>query len=123
MSGERAAAMATVDGRRRIALVAIAGRGQDERMVADCRLLAQLGTGRAEAEIAVAVAEEHRHAGLGTGMLRLLLAAAADAGYEAVVAQVRYDNEVMMHVLRALGFERTEWELGVVTFTRSLDRR
>ena len=115
MSAERALALATVDGVRRIALVATTGHGQRERIVADCRLFADDGPGR-RAEVAIAVAEDHRRAGLGTEFLRLLLAAAADAGLDELVARVHYDNPVMMHVLRTLGFERTAWELGVVTF-------
>jgi RimJ/RimL family protein N-acetyltransferase len=122
LSAERAAAMATVDGIRRIALVAIAGHGPDARLVADCRLYAQPGPDR-RAEVAIAVGEDHRNVGLGGALLRRLLAAASDAGFRAIVAQVRYENEVMMHLLRTLGFERTAWEMGVVTFTRYLPER
>jgi len=119
LTAERAAALATVDGRRRIALVATAVHGRDERIVADCRLLAEPG-GEGLAELAIAVAEDHRNAGLGRALLERLCAAGAGAGVETVFARVRYDNEVMMHLLRALGFRRTAWELGVVTFTRAL---
>jgi RimJ/RimL family protein N-acetyltransferase len=116
MSAERALALATVDGIRRFALVAVAGGGRRTRIVADCRLVPDAGGGH-RAEVAIAVAEDYRSVGLGTGLLRILLAAAADRGFEALVARVRYDNVVMMRVLRTLGFERTAWDLGVVTFT------
>jgi RimJ/RimL family protein N-acetyltransferase len=119
LSAEQATAMATVDGVRRIALVAVAGHGSDTRLIADCRLYTQPGSdGRPE--VAIAVADDHRNLGLGAALLRQLLAAAADASVRAVVAQVRYDNEIMMHLLRTLGFQRTAWEMGVVTFTRYL---
>jgi hypothetical protein len=32
---------------------------------------------------------------------------------------VHYDKQRMMHLLLELGFRRTEWELGVVTFVAS----
>ena len=117
LSEERANAMATVDGVRRIALVATVREGDEERIVADCRLV-PTGAER-DAEVALAVAEDYRNVGLGSALLRRLLAGAG-GGYETAVALVRYDNETMMHVLRTLGFRRTAWELGVVTFTRSL---
>jgi RimJ/RimL family protein N-acetyltransferase len=120
MSHERALALATVDGVDRIAMVATVGHGGHERIVADCRLVPQAGPGR-QAEVAIAVADDHRRAGLGAVLLRLALAAAVDAGYDEVVAQVRYDNVVMMRLLRTLGFRRTAWELGVVTYIRSVD--
>ena len=69
------------------------------------------------AELAVAVADAHQGAGLGPAMIRLMLGVAARHGIETVVALVRCDNERTMHVLRRLRFERTAWELGVVTFT------
>lgn len=119
MTAERALALATVDGVQRIALVATVHQGRRERIVADCRAFAMPGPGR-QAEIAIAVAEDHRQAGLGRALLRLLLASAAGAGFDSLVAQVRYDNDVMMHLLRTLGFQRTAWDLGVVTYTRTI---
>jgi ribosomal protein S18 acetylase RimI-like enzyme len=99
--------------------VATVREGQDERIVADCRL-APSGPER-EAEVALAVAEDYRNVGLGSALLRRLLGAGAGAGYETAVALVRYDNETVMRLLRRLGFQRTAWELGVVTFTGSLE--
>lgn len=112
-------AMATVDGVQRIALVALARDGRRERIVGDCRLMGRPGPGRS-AEAAIAVSEDYRRVGLGTALLTLLFAAGTNAGFELVVAEVRYDNDVMMRLLRRLGFQRTAWELGVGTFTRSL---
>ncbi len=119
MSTERAARLATVDGRGRFALVAIApgprGLRRLRRLVGDCRLDPVPGR-EGSAEIAIAVADDFQDAGLGRVLLERTLAAAAERGLTEVVAQVRYDNARMMHLLRGLGFERTEWELGVVTF-------
>jgi acetyltransferase len=113
LPADRALAMATVDFEYRFALVATARRGSREVIVADCRMVAESGL---TAEIAVAVADDHHDVGLGPTLIRLMLAIAAHHGIETVVAQVRFDNAHMMHVLRGLGFERTAWELGVVTF-------
>jgi RimJ/RimL family protein N-acetyltransferase len=113
LPADRALAMATVDFEHRFALVATARREGREVIVADCRMVAEPdGT----AEIAIAVADDHHDVGLGPTLIRLMLAIAAIHGIETVVAQVRFDNAHMMHVLRGLGFERTAWELGVVTF-------
>jgi RimJ/RimL family protein N-acetyltransferase len=113
LTPERAPAMATVDFRQRFTLVATTGREDGEVVVADCRLIAEPG---APAELAVAVADDHQGVGLGPALMRRMLSIAAEHGIEAVEARVRYDNERVMRVLRGLGFRRTTWELGVVTF-------
>lgn len=115
LSAEEALAMATVDFQRRFALVATVGRGGRDVIVADCRLIAAEDQ---PAEMAIAVADEYQGAGLGPALIRQLLSVAAAHGIAAVEARVKYDNERMMGLLRRLGFRRTAWELGVVTFTR-----
>lgn len=113
LTSEQALSMATVDFNHRFALVATTRREGHEVVVADCRLIAEPGL---PAEIAIAVADDHHDVGLGPVLIHWILAIAADHGIEAVEARVRYDNEHMMHVLRRVGFERTAWESGVVTF-------
>ena len=108
--------MATVDFQRRFALVAAARRGGRDVIVADCRLVTGPGL---HAELAIAVADEYQGAGLGPALIRQMLSIAAAHGIEAVDARVKYDNDRMMRVLRRIGFRRTAWELGVVTFTVS----
>lgn len=114
LTAEQAAHWATVDFRDRFALVAVARQGERELIVADCRLVPPPDR-PGSLEIAIAVADDFQAAGLGRALLQLALGVAADRGVE-VVAQVRYDNRRMMHLLLELGFRRTEWELGVVTF-------
>ncbi len=114
LSPDQALTMATVDFEHRFAIVATERRREREVIVADCRLVTE---SERSAELAIAVADDHQGVGLGPALIRRMLAIAADHGLEAVSAQVRYDNERMMHVLRALGFRRTAWEQGAVTFS------
>lgn len=118
MPVERATAMTTTDGGKRIALVAISDGGFGQVMVGHCRLYpieeSANGVG-----MAIAVADSFQDAELGRVLLELILATAAERGLTEVVADVRYDNARMMHLLETLGFEITKWELGVVTFCRS----
>jgi acetyltransferase len=113
LSSERAAAMSAVDFRDRFALVAMAP-GDSQRMVGDCRLV-PVPELPGRAEVAIAVADAYRDAGLGRALLERMLRVAGDRGCQ-VVADVRYDNARMMHLLRSLGFRRTGWELGIATF-------
>ena len=116
LSVEKAARWATVDFRDRFALVAVARQGQRKPIVADCRLV-PIAERPGSLEVAIAVADDFQGLGLGRALLQLILGVAAARGVE-VVARVRYDNQRMMHLLPGLGFRRTEWELGVVTFVR-----
>lgn len=113
MTGDWALHLASVDFDRRFALVATAGEGEDERIVADCRLLAD---GENRAELAIVVADEHQGAGLGRLLVELTLRLAGDRGFPEVHADVRYDNSAMALLLRSKGFERVGWDLGVMTF-------
>lgn len=114
LTAEQAARWSTVDFRDRFALVAVSGEGDRQLIVADCRLV-PMPDRPGSVEIAIAVADDFQAAGLGRALLQLTLGVAADRGVEAV-AQVRYDNQRMMHLLHELGFRCIEWELGVVTF-------
>jgi RimJ/RimL family protein N-acetyltransferase len=117
LSAEEAARWATVDFRDRFALVAVAGKGERKRIVADCRLV-PFPERPGSLEVAIAVADDFQGAGLGRALLQLILGIAAARRVE-VLARVHYDNQRMMHLLLELGFRRTEWELGVVTFVAS----
>jgi RimJ/RimL family protein N-acetyltransferase len=114
LSREEALAMASVDFQHRFALVATRRRDGRETIVADCRLIAEPG---GEAEIAIAVADDEQGVGLGSVLIRELLSIAADHGIDRVEGRVWYENDHMIHVLRGLGFQRTAWELGVMTFS------
>ena len=108
--------LATVDFDRRFALVATAGKGAAERIVADCRLVANEEN---RAELAIVVADDHQGAGLGRLLVELTLKVATDRGLREVFGDVRFDNRVMALLLRSEGFERVGWDVGVMTFVRS----
>jgi len=108
MSQEWAAHLATPDFGERFAFVAMAGR----RLVGDCRLVPAEAGGL---EMAIVVADEFQGAGVGRVLLEAALRTAAERGLP-VVAEVRYDNQPMAGLLRSLGFQRTGWDLGVMTF-------
>ena len=115
MTEDWALHLTTVDFDRRFALVATTGMGAGERIVADCRLLAD---GENRAELAIVVADDHQGAGLGRLLVELTLRLAGDRGFPEVYADVRYDNRAMALLLRSEGFERVSWDLGVMTFVR-----
>ena len=121
MSSERAAAMTTTDGRKHIALVATSDENSGEMIVADCRLY-PIEESADGVGIAIAVADSFQEAGLGRTLLELIFAIAAERGLTEVVAEVRYDNARMLHLLKTLGFEITGWELGVVTSVARLQQ-
>lgn len=113
MTEDWAKHLTTLDFDRSFGLVAAAGGGLEERIVADCRLVA---ADRDRAELAIVVADDHQGAGLGRLLVELTLKIAADRGLSTVVADVRHDNSAMALLLRSEGFERVGWELGVMTF-------
>jgi ribosomal protein S18 acetylase RimI-like enzyme len=115
MTEDWALRLATVDFDRRFALVATTGKGEEEQIVADCRLLAD-GVNRAE--LAIVVADDYQGVGLGRLLVELAMRLAGDRGFAKVHADVRYDNSPMALLLRSEGFERVSWELGVMTFVR-----
>lgn len=119
---EQAARLAAVGFRDRFALVAEAQQGDRRRLVADCRLEPMPET-EGRSEVAIAVADEYQGMGLGRLLLGLVMGIAADRGLDEVVAVVHYDNGRMMHLLGELGFRRTGWEPGAVTFTARPDGR
>jgi GNAT superfamily N-acetyltransferase len=115
MTDDWALHLATVDFDRRFALVATSGEGEEERIVADCRLLAE---GETRAELAIVVADDYQGVGLGRLLVELAMRLAGDRGFPLVHADVRYDNSPMALLLRSEGFQRVSWELGVMTFVR-----
>jgi RimJ/RimL family protein N-acetyltransferase len=122
MSKEGASALASVDFRDRFALVALASDGQRQAIVGDCRLV-PIPEQKGSWEIAIAIADRFQGAGLGRLLIERILRIGGDRGLVEVVAEVHYDNVRMMHLLRTLGFERSAWELGVVTFRASLPKQ
>jgi ribosomal protein S18 acetylase RimI-like enzyme len=115
LNPDLAARMSGVDFRDAFAIVAEVVDPDGRHLVADCRLVPMPGPDTC-AEIALVVADDYQGVGLGAAMLSIMVTVARDRGEREVVAQVRYDNAPMMHMLRALGFQRCGWDLGVVTF-------
>lgn len=106
--------LATVDYRRRLALVAEAGSEASPEMIAVARYEP---TERADtAEVAFVVQDGWQGRGLGTVLLHQLLAAAAARGIERFVAHVLGDNRRMLDLLARFTdvLERT-LENGVVS--------
>lgn len=62
--------------------------------------------GRRELDLGCVVASDVRMRGYGTEASRGVLRAAAEAGYDRITAMTLLDNEMAMHVLGKLGFER-----------------
>lgn len=122
LTTEQAVQQASVDFDRRFAFVAIEGQGDQRRIVADARLLADTRH-EGQAEVAIAVADHLQGAGVGPQMLGLLIEVAAERGFEAVCADVWWENRPIVRVLRGLGFQRTGWDLDVLTFTKRLASR
>jgi acetyltransferase len=111
--------MADVDFDHRCAFVVIEGRGPDRRIVGDARLIEDSDhPGRAE--LAIVLADDLQGLGVGPQLVQLLVEVAAERGFDAVGAEVWWENLPMAHVLRRLGFQRVAWELGVMTFVLPL---
>jgi RimJ/RimL family protein N-acetyltransferase len=119
LTDEQVNRMAGVDFDHRFAFLALEGRGAARRVVADARLIDDPDhPGRAE--LAIAIADGLQGLGIGPLMVRLLIDVARERGLEAVGAEVWWEKQPMVRVLRRLGFERTAWDLGVMTFVLRL---
>lgn len=94
--------LAQADGRRHIALVAVLACDDGELIVGEARLVR--GAAGEPAELAMAVADAWQGRGLAQRLLRALLAAAAEAGVEAVAAEVLAHNARMAAFLQRAGF-------------------
>ena len=119
LTGELAGRMADVDFDHRFAFVAVESHGASRRVVADARLIDDPDH-QGRSDLAIAIADDLQRLGIGPFMLRLLLEVAAERGLDAVGAEVWWENQPIVRVLRRLGFERTAWELGVMTFVLPL---
>lgn len=92
-------ALADVDGRRHLALVAEVDDGAGIEPIGIGRLIA-LGDG--VAEVAFAVADRWHGHGVGRRLLRALRGRAIDLGHDAVVAHVMIENRAALHLLRSV---------------------
>ena len=69
------------------------------------------------------VADDWQGKGLGRAVLDRLCDAAQDAGYLALYGNILEENQAMLDVSRALGFEEAGREGGTVSMMRKLDSR
>jgi acetyltransferase len=94
------AKLANVDFHRTMALVAVAGRGPDERIIASAQYAATSDT---ECEFAIVVADDWQCRGVGTTLAPVLFEYAARAGFRTIYGHVLADNQRMIELAQWLG--------------------
>lgn len=100
LSRELAERLSHVDCGQRMAMVATVGEGMNEAIVAVARYEC---TDPGEAEFALVVEDRLQGQGIGPQLLRLLADYARRHGFTVFIANVMYDNEHMLAMLRHLG--------------------
>lgn len=109
----------TVDHRDRVALVAVSGQDETERILAVGRFDA---VGDGTAEIAFNVADTEHGRGLGTVLLEHLAAAARERGIGRFTADVLPQNAAMLAVFREAGYAVSQrLDDGVITVVLDVD--
>ncbi len=109
----------TVDHRDRVALVAVSGQDESERILAVGRFDA---AGAGTAEIAFNVADTEHGRGLGTVLLEHLAAAARERGISRFAADVLPQNAAMLAVFREAGYAVSQrLDDGVITVVLDID--
>lgn len=112
LSEKQAQRFAEVDGRDRLALVALDPDAPRE-VVAVVRYERRKND-RDKAEYAAVVEDRFQGLGLGSGMTRVLIRAALRRDVRRLDALVLHENTAMLHLLKSLGLpEKTRWEDGV----------
>lgn len=107
------------DGRRHIALVAVLACDDGDLIVGEARCA--LGTHGEPAEFAMSVADAWQGRGLARALLRALLAAAGQAGVDAVMGEVLSRNARMSSFMQREGFAAgASPEAGVQRWERRL---
>lgn len=107
--------LTNVDGRARLAFVALLG----DDLVGIARY--DRWPGRADAEVAFFVDDAHQRRGIGILLLEYLAAAGREQGFERFTAQVLPTNRKMISVFQEVGFEVTShFEDGVIEVTLQL---
>jgi acyl-CoA synthetase (NDP forming)/GNAT superfamily N-acetyltransferase len=95
--------MCTGEARDRLSLLVLAGQGPDERVIGIGNYVS-LGVS-AKAEVAFLVHDDFQGRGISTLLLERLAGIAAANGFIGFEADVLYDNQKMINVLRDSGFE------------------
>ena len=91
---------------RELQLVAVAGEGTEETIVAGARYAAEAGS-RA-CEFAVAVADDWQQRGLARRLLEALMQSARAQGFERMEGYILATNTRMLSLAKRLGFEHVE---------------
>lgn len=108
-----------VDHRDRVALVAIAGEAEGERIIAVARYDR---VDARSAEVAFNVADDHHGRGLGSVLLEHLAAAARERGIARFTAEVLPQNSQMIAVFREAGYAVSQrLDDGILTVSFDLD--
>jgi RimJ/RimL family protein N-acetyltransferase len=122
MPHSRMQAYVNVDWRQTFSIAGIAGRPDQERVVAEARFI-RLAEGPA-AEVVFVVDEAYQGLGLATYLYRLLIAAAFKRGIRLFVADVLFSNTAMMKVFRKGGLPlKARLDSGVYHLEIPIDRR
>lgn len=104
LRSELAERLSYVDYENRMAVVATPGAGADEPIIAVARYQR---TAPEVAEIALAVEDRWQGCGVGPQLLRTLAAYAHRRGFTTLIAEVMYDNDRMLAMLRHSGYPTT----------------
>lgn len=99
---EMLARFTQIDYDREMALVAIAGSGSEEQIIAVARYVQN--PDRISAEFAIVVADSWQNLGLGRILLARLLDCARDSGFERIDGTVLAINQGMLRMMEAMGF-------------------
>jgi acetyltransferase len=98
------------DAERELQLVAVAGSGADEQIVAGTRYSATETEG--DCEFAVAVLDEWQGRGLARFLLETLIGAARARGFARMEGYILASNLAMLRLAKRLGFEKLKSEQG-----------
>jgi acetyltransferase len=92
--------LVNIDPEQQIAILALVGTGETERIVGVGRCY--IDRTRATAELALTIADEYQSKGIGRELLLHLISLARTQGLKGLNAQVLVDNVAMLHLLRSL---------------------
>jgi len=102
------ARLTQVDYDRELALIALSGEGESERIVGVARFAAN--PDGVSCEFAVAIDDHWNGRGVATILMQRLMDAARDAGYRRMTGNVLPDNDSMLKLAARLNFERSRDE-------------
>lgn len=114
-----------IDYDREIALVALTGDEQNQKMAGVCRII--VFSDKTQAEFAIAISDDWQGKGIGSSLLTLCLKAARQMGIRRVMGVVLAENTQMLKLGKKLGFaikrmpDSGEYELIIDTDVLDID--